>query len=268
MKLTLHRVVEDMRDLLNITLGICTQMGVDSETKVVRTDIGLPVRCSWSSEQTESEEVSLCRIAVFAVVQNSHPVPEFAIVGKFVCRHLEFRVFPRVVPRGRSPQHPKGSVVRRKIGPQSQWHDELEHLMALNPIDMAIETNQASGIGFEGGRHCIQGDLDGPLRRTDFQLAVNSCSVRSGHQYVDRCDGEIFEILQFILLDIPCTRATGQGSALNNVFPSNSLSVVCLVLIQSEAGCCPGGKQFTTDTGVNNGFLCSAIQRTYPTPWS
>jgi len=201
----LKRVVERVRDLLHIALRISALVRVNGKRNIVRTLIGLLVRCRRRPQQTEGHDVALRRIPVLAVVQDRDPIAVFAVIRKLVPGHLELVALPCSVPGGGPAVDPKGRVVRRKVRVEGEGELELEQLVSLVPVDMTVEPEESQRRGGRRSAVRIQRDIDGAVTLPDLELALDRYPLRSAGGDIARGKSEVLKVVEVVLLDGPCT---------------------------------------------------------------
>lgn len=76
-KLTLKRIIESMRNHLNVTLRIFPQMRINPKSEHLFSLIAFLIRHRRAPQQTDTHHIPLGRISIFTIVEDRHSVAEF-----------------------------------------------------------------------------------------------------------------------------------------------------------------------------------------------
>jgi hypothetical protein len=104
--------------MLHITTLICAQVRINRKRKLLLALIGFGIRFGRTSKQTHGHRVPLCRIAIFAVVDEGNSITVFRVISKLVSRYFEFGGIPRGVPVGGSLCDTESDIVRGFLCPK------------------------------------------------------------------------------------------------------------------------------------------------------
>ena len=142
---------------------------------------------------------------ILAVVEDRDTVTVLAVINELVDRAFELVALPGGIPCRWPSMNTKRRIVSGKVRVERQREFEFEQLVSFLPFDVAVESEQTQRrCGVRSGAS-VQGNLGKPIALSDLELALDCHSLRSMGSHVTRCELEVLEGIEIVLLDSPRT---------------------------------------------------------------